>query len=370
MATGKGLPQFFDGLWKDRTRFLAAGGIAILLWFLLGEKVTNRLPIPLDVTVLAAGEAPVGSGLFIRLPESLAFSAVDPASVTVSLEGPRADLAAVRPLLQGFYDVPLDFLAGKQSESNPVNIDGDLFPQLDSLRLEVVHATPLVLSVAKRDAGRISLGAGNIEFDPPTLAENMDVVFEPSSLSVTGPQAPIQRLREDPSLFKLATIARSDLAQGERGELSFRAAQGSFEEEALARLRFVDGGGSDVIKVRLKRRREMVIVSLTDVEVVPFVPSSAKRDNIRMENPLTLEPATIDVKVTLPKEGYADKDEAKAAVGRALNLFVDLGDMAFTELAGRLPIRIEGLPDGATIEFSVDVIDVTWNEIDTVEEPE
>src|SRR5690606_10574780 len=115
--------------------------------------------------------------------------------------------------------------------------------------------------------------------------------------------------------------------------------------------------------------REMFELAFDSVEVTALVPRTAKRDGIRRENPLGLQPETVRVEVTVPKDGFSSRDEARAQVLRDLNLFVDLGDMPFNTLASHLKVRAEGLPEGSTVKITPEEIDVHWNEAETPEEP-
>ncbi len=367
--TGGWITRLFVGLWTDRLRFLAAGGIALLLWFLLGEKVNHKDSIPLEVRILAEDEAMAGDGLFIRVPGNLAFTDVDPTSVDLELSGPRAEMSRLEGALNGYFEVPSDFIGEQKADRRVLRVKGDFrFPQLESSRVDIVNQPEIVIGLARREVGSITLRADNLEFQPPTLGEGIEVSFDPSILQLSGPQAQIQKLKVSPELFRLATIGRHELEIGLRGGLTVRPRQGKFLSETLHRLDFALPG-ADLVRITLRRASEPYVLTFDSVEVTPLVPKGAWREGIRKEDPLGLEPETVRAEVRVPKTAFPTREEARAHVERELNLFVDLGDMPFTTLAQWLKVRAEGLPEGATISVSPDVIDVHWNEAETTEEP-
>lgn len=368
------LTSLFVGLWGDRMRFLAAGGIALLLWILLGEKVDDEEKFNLDVRTLSGDAQPLGSGLFIRIPESLAFSDVMPGDVDIELRGPAAELSRLEGTLRGFLDVSPDVLGDRQSETREVRVRGDFkFPQLDSLRVSIVNEPTIALTLSRRSPGTITLGKANLSFEPASLGDGIDVEFKPSLLTASGPHGQIQSLKADASQFRLTTIGPRELELGLADKLFVRARHGTFDNESLNRVDFLereDIAGEDLVLIKFSKRQELIHLKFEGVEVTPLVPRAAQRDGIRKEKPLGFDPAMVDIEVTIPKDANGQRDELRAQVARDMNVFVDLGDMPFTSLAGHLRVRVEGLPAGAKVKVTPEVIDVHWNEAEALEEPE
>lgn len=285
------------------------------------------------------------------------------------MKGPRADLSRLDPTFRGFLDIAPDELGERQAATREIRVKDFKFPQLDSLRIDIVNEETLSLGIARRSTGSLTLGVTNLTFDPPTLADGIDAEYRPSILQVSGPHDQIVTLKSDPSLFQLATVGRRELELGLAGKLFLRVQQGMFTNDSLHRLGFPERD-DNLIQVTLTKREETLQLTLDDVEVTPLVPRAAQREGIRQEKPLSFDPATVSVEVTVPKAAFGSRDEARMQLLRDLNVFVDLGDMPFTTLAGRLPVRVEGLPPGSTAKVVPERIDVHWNEAAPPEEPE
>lgn len=369
MSTANPLMSGFLGsLWNERMRLVASGLGALLLWFLIGQQVETTDTIALEVRCIGASDPmPVGNGLFIRIPREMAFSAVSPTTIELDVTGTREDLARMEGALLGTYLVPSDFLGGQKLETRELSVGTDgpfQFPRLRSLRTVQVSAEQSIhLTLARRHAEHLNLGAANLLFADESMAKDLDIVFEPALVQISGPSDRATLLRSNPGLFRLVEIDAERFELALRGNLVVhtRGAQFVDPEQRLQTLTVDD----QLIKIKFTRNRFRTVV-LKDIEVVPHIPRNAWRDeNMDRVDPVTLAPDTVEVTLTIPEDAFsAGLDEAQ--LGKQVRLFVDLIEMPFDSAAGKLPVHVEGLPAGTTIvidgkKIGEMVIDVEWN---------
>lgn len=346
----------------DAGRFFGAGFIALVLWFLLGEKVRQEEQLVLEVRVLQRGETAQGSGLFVRLPPGLALADVSPRRVELRIAGPAEDLARLEGTVRGYFDVPSDFTGGSERVTREVGVAEDFqFPRLKSLAIDILESPRLLLTVARRATGSLVLSRENLRFTSPDIAKEVEVEFEPSAIRITGPMDLVRLVRDRPSMFMLAEIDGVAAARAMASGFVVPAGQGTFlgEDGPIDALEVVD---PDLrVRIRFIKRPKTFEVVLEDVEVAPLVPPSARRTDVREEDPITLSHDRVTVRVIVPADKFADEKEAKQRLRRDLNLFVDLGEMPFGTNAMKLRVHYEGLPEGSKIEIDPPEIDVIWN---------
>lgn len=356
-------------LWEDRKRVASAGLAAVVLWLLLGEKVQDELSKELEIQVIESGAIPLGEGLFIQVPDNLALSAVTPQTAVLEMEGPRDEIARLEGLMRGFYEVSRDFTGGRQRRSVQVDVAERFdFPQLRSLGVTIKNDPVIELALAQRAYHNVSLTKQNLVFDDASIAEGLAVNFSPSLVRVSGPIDRVQLLVQDPGLFALTRIDADAYRDALDGALTVRTRNGSFGdgEGNLQRLTVTDP--NELIRISFQKAREYWTVTLEDVEVLHLVPARANREDVRDENPLTFVPDAVSVAVTVPRDLYPSEEAAREELRKALNLFVDLGDMLFGSDAAKLIVRNEGLPPDCDVVITPPEIDVNWNPRESVAE--
>lgn len=335
-----------------------------MLWYLLDKKVEKDQTFSLAVQTVGEGDRwPAGSGLFLRIPNALAFSSVRPSQVDVHVEGTAEHLARLEGTLRGLCDIPLDFLGGEDERSRDLVVDEVFkFPARESLPgLRIESPGTITLTLSRRMEFMLSLDAGNLEFEDAKLAESVDVRFTPSSVRVSGPVRSSLLLQSKPQLFKLARIDAKSFDAALRGSCSARTRHASFiEDGGLLKNLQVE---NDLVEITFERRQRFREVVLEGVEVMPLIPAEARPDGLDADSPLSIDPPAVTVRLRVP-ESYFDAEHAESSIRRELDVYVDLGDMPFSVHADKLEPRVHGLPEGASCVVEPALIDVVWNILD------
>ncbi len=391
-AATRTIHRFFMGIARDKSRVFGSGIAALVLWYLIGQKVLETRDFNLPIHAVGPlDREPEGDGLIVRVPQHLAFVVAAPPSVTVSVTGPAEDLARLESRLRGSFDVPPEF-CGTDSERT-VRFDvtrAFSFPRMNSIpSLDFAKPVDVELTCARRAERAVTLNKDNLEFDPASTRADVDVEFEPAFVSVSGPADEVTRLEKEPSRLKLATVNKEfvtaassgkrglpvDIAWlvGSNGIIGAGASGGpgsATRTGEVGRTGLVVNGGKPV-QVTFHRRRVEHTVVLDNVEIAPLIPAAAWREGANRADPVHLKEKTARVTLRLPESDFTNEfggDDMQ--VRRQLALFVNLRDLVPPKVADRLKVRDEGLPEGATIVSIVpDTVDVEWNLSDSGTHP-
>ena len=358
--------RLVSALWTERGRLLFSGLGALLLWFLLGQKVDKSEDIPVEVRCISAEQDwPQGSGLFIRLPPKLALSDVQPGSLELKVRGTAEEIARLDHSLRGTYQVPAGFLGEKDQATKTLTVDRTTFHfgQLKVSNL-LLDSEEIALTLTKRHVENLTLNAANLSFNPPELGQGLQIDFEPTMIQISGPADQTRRVRENAALFQLTSINPEGFDAALRGRLKVSARLGAFDQAGrlLERMAVEDR----MITITFTKKRRFRRVVLDDLEVIPMIPESALPEKVLRDRPLSLQPKTVKVTLQVP-EAYFSAGSDEAALRKQLNVFVDLGEMPFDTAAENLPVHFEGFPEGATVIVEPALIDVTWNIPETPE---
>ncbi len=340
---------------------------AVMLWYLLDKKVVKEQVFTLDVDHVAEGDVwPQVPGLYLRIPNGLAYQSVKPDRVDVLVEGTAEHLARLEDTLRGQFDVPEDFLGGEPFCTKDLVVDQAFsFPAREAMPgLRIVSPGTITLTLSRRMEFMLSLDASNLEFEDAKMAESVDVRFSPSSVRVYGPVRGIDLLQSRPDLFKLAQIDARNFENALRSGLSARARHRRFLEDndALKNLEVVN----DTITITFERREKFIERVLENVEVMHLIPAEARPEGLDPDSPLSIDPPAVTLRLKVP-ESYFAADRTEASLRRDLDVYVDLGDMPSSVHAARLEPRVHGLPAGASCVVEPALIDVVWNipDVDT-----
>lgn len=362
--------RFVAGIWKERSRVFFSGLGALLLWFLLGQKVADHDTIAVGVRCISAEEDyPPGSGLFIRIPKGIAVSDVEPRTLDLRVTGTREDLVRLDRSLKGTFEVPAGFLRGSEQVTRELSVRERFhfgrFLSLPSLSLD--SEAKIQLSLARRHNINVALSEENLVFTEPGLGQGVEIEFEPTMIQVSGPGEQARLVAENPGLFKLASINRVAFDSATRGKLQVRASRGLFRgaEGELERLAAED----QLIRITITVTESFRTVTFQDLEVISLVPASAWPAGVNRERPLSLNPDAVKVIIDVPEQYFAG-GVGEEDLLKHLNLFVDLGEMPFDTAAENLPVHVEGLPLGAKARVEPPKVDVIWNIPDPIPGPE
>ncbi len=211
-----GIVGFGVGLWQDKGRALTALVSAFVLWFLLGGQVQRTEKVFLVVRVLAQSDTTtVADGLTVRIPDAYAVEEFEPKSFDLELKGTSEDLSRVDGGLSGVYMAPDDLLGKETRREVTLDVARDFqFARLKALPNLSIEGRPFVqLRVTKRERVDVALTRDNLLFEPESLGAGIKVEFTPSILPVSGPDADIARIREDPRRLKVGPTIDERLLQ-------------------------------------------------------------------------------------------------------------------------------------------------------------
>jgi len=361
------LKRFLRALWTERSRVIFAGVGALMVWFLLGQKVNTSQVIPVEVRVISADEDwPRGSGLFIRVPAQLALSDVQPRRLELTVKGAAEKIFRLDQSLHGTYPVPVNFLGDQEQVTKQLKVDDVFtFGQVKSLgNLKVEAPVTISLTLTRRTVENLTLSKANLSFIEPDLGQDVRADFEPTMIRVWGPADQARLLRESPDLFQLTSINRDGFQHAELGKLMVPTRLAVFDPQGgrLERMSVE----SRLIRITLTPKRRFRQLVFEGLEVMHLVPRKAWPAGVDRERPLNLHPDTVKITLEVPEE-YFSRGGDSAAVKNGLNVFVDLGEMPFDAEADNLSVHVNGYPEGATVKVEPEVIDVIWN---IVEAPE
>jgi len=213
---------------RDIGRIFMAIFLAILVWVYVAQKVVNSRVYSLNIRVVTGIDIyheevnRGGDTFFIILPESLMeLSGPDDRTLHVTLSGPEERLPKGTYRLTGRYEITVQqHMQSKDRRSITVNLASGMF---DALRkVEGVRASfnppEIQLRLARRESTQIHLSAENNLVVKEKLPEDSsfkyspdDVDFDPNPVEISGPAPDIQKIRSDPSIFKLGEIDISNV---------------------------------------------------------------------------------------------------------------------------------------------------------------
>jgi hypothetical protein len=361
-----GIVGFVVGLWKDRGRALTALISALVLWFLLGGQVERTDKIFLVVRVLAQSDTTtVTDGLTVRIPDVYAVEDFEPRSIDLELKGTTEDLSRVDGGLAGVYMAPDDLLGKETRREVTLDVARDFkFARLKALPNISIEGRPFVqLRVTKRERVDVALTRDNLVFKEGVLASDMKVEFTPSILPVSGPDADIARIRDDPRSLKIGPEIDERLLQSFMSEPQVLPSNSVVVRDAVGgshrppALRVNNG---DPVRVQFKRERSFREVAFKDVRVFAFIPPGAARDGVDPEHAVSLTPESVDLTLRVPDDEWVKFGDS-AALRKGLFVFVNVADMQQNMAGQKLRVRLDGLPKGAESTIDPPEIDVVWN---------
>ncbi len=365
--------RFFVALARDRGRVVWAGIGAMVLWYLLGQEVLDSDDFSLPIHAVGPlDREPEGDALILRVPKDLAFVGAEPASVYLTVKGTHEDVAQLEGHLRGSFDVPADFCGVDSQRTKQIDVTRSfLFPRLKSISgLDFAVPAEVALTFARRAERAVTLSKDNLEFDPASMRAEVDVEFEPAFVSVSGPADEVTRLEHEPGRLKLATVSKDFVTAATAAKRALRAdiawLIGGDAKTDIVRSGLVVNGGR-AMQVSFRRRRADKVVELENVEISALIPPAAWREGANRADPVRLKEKSAKVTLSLPESLFTTEfggDDAQ--LRRQLSLFVNLRDLVSPKVTDRLKVRVEGLPEGATIvSISPDAVDVEWNIAET-----
>lgn len=360
-----GMVGFATGLWHDKGRALTALVSAIVLWFLLGGQVERTEKVFLVVRVLAQSDTTtVADGLTVRIPDVYAVEEFEPKSIDLELKGTSEDLSRVDGGLSGVYMAPDDLLGKETRREVTLDVARDFkFARLKALPNIAIEGRPFVqLRVTKRERVDVALTADNLEFAPASIGAGVKVEFTPSILPVSGPDADIARIRDDPKRLKVGPTIDERLLQSFTADaqtlpsnsVAVLGADGKLHRPPLLRV-----NNGDPVRVQFKRERAFRDVAFKDVRVFAFIPPGSEREGVDPERAVSLTPESVDLTLRVPDEWFKSGDNA--ALRKGLFVFVNVADMQPNMAGQKLRARLDGLPKGAEYTIDPPEIDVVWN---------
>ncbi len=371
---------------SDWVRVLVSGVAAVVLWFVLSDKIAEVVVVELTVQERdeAIPQSEQGAGLYIVVPTELAFVGTEPKNVKVTIRGPREEVAKAKEQLKATYRVEPDFTGENVDATRSINVKQEFdWSELRAHRgVEVESTSSLALTIVRRTDYRLTLGKQNLVFNvDPTLTldglgeadgttppiDDFDVYFVPSDLKVTGTVDDVNLLRANPSLFTLTEISAeaASLAFAKRlvvvaGGGMFKLPAGAIErEDEKRKLTLRVTNPSQDVSVIFERRVRLRSFVLEQMPVGAMIPLGVRRTDVNELRPVSIEDERVTVTVTVSESLV--KDDFESAVRQNLNLFVDVGDIPPGIDAKKLVIRCEGAPLGAIVEVSPKETDVNWN---------
>lgn len=219
---------FFTAFRKDIGRKLMALFLAILVWIYVAQKVDDRKEHELHIHVVQGQEAYleqsnlVDEGFFIILPENvMEISSIEDNTfieekiLRVILSGPseRLPTKLVGKYAFSFQNLPSE--SDSLDEKVTILILREFFPDLlQATGIRVTFEPKRIdLRLARRKEINISLSADNnlnivgaLSPEDGLSYEGSRVSFDPTIVTLSGPAPEIDRIKKDPSLFRLETV--------------------------------------------------------------------------------------------------------------------------------------------------------------------
>jgi len=320
---------------KDIGRKLMALFLALLVWSYVAQKVvdsdTRRLNIRLVTKQVFLEEfSKEGDTFFIILPDNLMevsrsdqTTLVEDQILEVNLSGPK-DLLPTK--LIGKREVHVGPMGrdGVNVRDIPITIDKSCF---EDLGLEEIRASfnpaEIKLTVAMRDELIIQLtGQDNLHVEgelPEEFEMEYDrsrVQFDPNPVTILGPAPEIEKIRANPSLFKLRTIRISqDFSSG----FSYDLGPSREMEEKKVTLLTQKG---NMVKVRLNLQEKDMEITLFSIPLL-LLRNGQPLDS-RELNSITPDKETVDVVMRGRPSLFASR--TKENLRKKIKLVVDLED--------------------------------------------
>jgi hypothetical protein len=210
---------------KDIGRKLMALLLALIMWIYVAQKVVDNKVHSLNIQVVTGMDAyieesaKVGEGFFIILPETLMewggigdSALLEEKTLEVTLSGPIERLPSK---LVGKYEIiTRTHMGDRDARTVTIDIIREFFKDLAGTRGVRVRFDPAKIEVrlAKRKEHKIRLTADNLTIAgelPPESEVSYDsslVTFEPNPVVIVGPAPVIDRIEENPSLFRLEEV--------------------------------------------------------------------------------------------------------------------------------------------------------------------
>lgn len=358
--------RVFTAAWQDRARVLAALISAGILWYLIGQRImVTSQPIPCAVRPLQDDVTdPLAPGLWVRLPEELVFVGSVPEQLALELRGTTEQVTAIQDgALGGVFSVPEDFCGDDDEKTAEVEVTSNFkFPMIEARQgLHFVKRTSVTLTIARRDRMTIALDRANLAGIDELLGDKAEVEVPNTLLEVSGPRALIARLRSSAARLLVELNVDRNMIDRLPGPVAVRLGEPYLVDASgivgrgLLRIR---GDDTSAVKVTVYPVRKSRVVRFTEVEILALIPSRARRENVNWENPLSIKPPTIDLKVTVPEAYFATRQEAD--LRRDVEIYVNLGELDPGLEGADLRLHCVGLPPGATVEPAQDKVDVAW----------
>lgn len=343
---------------QDAGRVFLSFLAALVLWYFIGRKVETEESFQVRVVVVSGSEASRESGFVVRIPPQLVFEDVSPQVLNLRVRGRGEEIDRLAKELTGVWNVPADFCGTENSVRKTIDVGStftfDRFRALRSLRL--TEPVSLTISVGKRASARLVLGPDKVEISAEDLPPDIAWTISPSSVEVSGSPNLIERVAMIGAKLRV-TLSRVETTEALKGlPLRFTAENCTVVEngETMGRVRF-DSPSS--LELRITRTTSPRVVRLENVPIGWLNVKSVLREGIDPLEPVRTSPTLVWVEITLPGEaaGSVNLEEELRA---KLNLFVDLREMPQGVEAKSLPLRVEGLPAGATLQLELDRVDV------------
>lgn len=354
------LRRFLVGIYRDRARVFLALIAAVMLWYIIGEKVETEGEFTMAIVAVPKIDASAVDMLFLKVPDSLVLERTDPSFVKVAFRGTKEDLDRFDKR-NGVWEIPPDFCGGADRTRKQVNV-GDVFQfsGIRSLRsLRILGQPSFEISLARRAETDVTLSLANLEVDPGLIPEDADLEcrFLPSTIRVSGAIDVIRALDENAARLKVhVDTGRFQLAL--RDVLTVHGNEFALDASTDNSQRVVVEDVGD-IRIQLVRKQQFRTVKLESVPVNWLIPKAAWREGADLKNPLKLSAETVSLEIQLPIE-EAQSATLEADLRARLNVFVNLLEMPFTVEADKLPVHVEGLAKGALVTPIPARIDVEW----------
>ena len=354
-------------LWVDRGRAFAALVSAVILWYLIGQRlVVPSDPISLRILDVRPGEETQAGGLYLTLPDNLVLMSVSPEVVQLRVSGSKVEIDTINAesaSFRGFYELPRDVCGPDDERTVAVQVTESFeFPSIEARPdLRFVDRPEISVTVARRESVEVELEPRHLAAEGVDL-EGVQVTFSRATVVVGGPKALIDRIIADDGLLRSDALVNIRLADATAPKTV-----------ALGGLHIVDDAGvtgrgllvidDGRVEVTIQKERVYRDVALTQLEVLALIPSRSRRENVDWEAPLKIDPPALDVALRVPEE-YFSKGLTEADLRRDVMLYVNLGDREASIDAGVLSVRRLGVPENAAIKLSHDQVDVEWQFLD------
>jgi hypothetical protein len=349
---------YLHGLREDSPRLVLSLLAALVLWYFVGRKVEDDEFFAVNVIAVKSDEPTPATGLVLRIPNGLVFEAANPVKVTLRVVGKGEEIDRLRRELLGVYEVPPDFCGEFVRVQKTIDIkDAFKFAGFRTLTSLAIDGTPqITIGIGKRATARVTTGAEKFELIGDSLPAEAQWTIAPSSVEVAGAQDLVQRLASTGAKLRVKL---------DRNEVNYALKQGRFEfggdsvrlvegDQEIGRVEFV---APTLLELRITRTTEPRIVRLENLPIGWLNLKSAWREGLDPADPVRTTPAAMWIEITATGE-LASVANLEDDLRKRINLFVDLRDLGLTVEAGSLPVRVEGLPVGASIALEMERVDV------------